>query len=135
MQVCVIYCNDTLENIKENQKRKYREDMDLIAKHIISNSKTKKRFIVALATLFFLTDTVFAADPMAKINVAGNTILNIVRTIGYYCCLIGCIIDIIKVLMQGDTKSVAKVMMKYGLAYGALFIFPWIMDLIKSIFS
>jgi len=135
MKVCFIYCNRNLENIKLRQKQRYREDLELVAKHINANSKLKKQFIFIVAMVFFLKGTmVYAAGPMDKVNVAGNTMLGIVRGIGYWCCLIGCIVDIIKALMQGDTKSVAKVMMKYGLAYGALFMFPWILDIIKGIF-
>lgn len=37
--------------------------------------------------------------------------------------------------MQGDTKSIAKIMMKYALAFAALYIFPWLLDLIKGIFK
>ena len=45
MKVCFIYCNRNLENIKLRQKQRYREDLELVAKHINANSKLKKQFI------------------------------------------------------------------------------------------
>ena len=44
-------------------------------------------------------------------------------------------IDILKSLMQGDTKSIPKIVLNYALAYAALLLFPWLLDLIKGIFA
>ncbi|KZL88738.1 hypothetical protein [Clostridium magnum] len=134
MKISVIYSNSTMADFKKRQKDKFNENIELVAKHINSNTELKKKVAFVGGSLLYMNDIVNAADPMGKIDAAGNTILGIVRNIGYWCCIIGCIIDIIKALMQGDTKNIAKVMMKYALAFGALYIFPWILDLIKSIF-
>lgn len=134
MNICVIYSNSTLDKIKKEHKNKYNSEFEFVAKHINSNFKLKKEAVFILGSLFYVNDIVNAADPLGKIDKAGNTILSIVRKIGYWCCIIGCIIDIIRALMQGDTKSIAKIMMKYALAFAALYMFPWILDLIKSIF-
>lgn len=134
MKICVIYLNSTIGKFKDKQKAKYNNNLELVANHINANTKLKKEAVFVLGSLLYVNEIVNAADPLGKIDVAGNTILGIVRKIGYWCCIIGCIIDIIKALMQGDTKSIAKIMMKYALAFGALYIFPWILDMIKSIF-
>lgn len=136
MKVCVIYSNSTLEKIKNIQRVKYNASLELVAKHINADNRLKKMAVFTLGSLLYINDTVYAAtDPMGKVNKAGSTILGIVRTIGYWICILGCIMEIVKALMQGDTKSIAKIMMKFGLAFAALFVFPWILDLIKSIFS
>lgn len=134
MQICVIYSNSAINNFKHKQKKKYNENLELVAKHINANNRLKKTAVFVIGSLFYINDKVYAVDSFSKIDKAGNTILEVVRRIGYWCCIIGCIIDIIRALMQGDTKSIAKIMMKYALAFAALFIFPWILDLIKSIF-
>lgn len=134
MQICVIYSNSTIDKFKNRQKKKYNANLELIAKHINADTELKKKTVFILGSLLYVNEVVGAADPFGKIDVAGNTILGIVRKIGYWCCIVGCIIDIIKALMQGDTRSIAKIMMKYALAFSALYIFPWILDLIKSIF-
>lgn len=135
MKICIVYYNNTLENIKNRQKQKYNENLELVAKKINNDTRLKRMAVFTLGNLLYINDTVYAADPLSKVDKAGGTILGIVRKVGYWICIIGCIIDIIKALIQGDTKSVAKVMMKYALAFGALYVFPWILDLIKSIFS
>lgn len=139
MKVCVIYHNSTIDNFKKKQKDKHNANLEFVAKHlgkhIDADSELGKKAIFVLGSLMYVNEVVNAAeDPMSKIDVAGNTILGIVRRIGYWCCIVGCIMDIIKALMQGDTKSIGKIMMKYALAFGALYVFPWILDLIKSIF-
>jgi len=134
MKICIIYSNSVVNNFKRREKEKYNANLDLVAKHIDANSELKKKAVFVLGSLLYVNEVVNAADPLAKIDTAGSTILGIVRRIGYWCCILGCIIDIIKALMQGDTKSIAKIIMKYALAFGALYIFPWILDLIKSIF-
>lgn len=134
MKISVIYSNYTIDEFKKTQKDKFNADIELVAKYINSNTELKKKVVFVCGSLLYVNEVVNAADGLEKIDVAGNTMLGIVRKIGYWCCIIGCIIDIIKALMQGDTKSIAKIMMKYALAFGALYIFPWILDLIKSIF-
>ncbi|GAA0735813.1 hypothetical protein [Clostridium oceanicum] len=135
MKICIIYSNTKVENFKRKQRNKHNSNVELVAKHINSNNRLKKEAILVLGTIFYVQDVVSAAGDLGKIDKAGNTILDIVRKIGYWCCIIGCIIDIVKSLMQGDTKSIGKIMMKYALAFTALYFFPWLLDLIKGIFS
>lgn len=134
MEICIIYENSTLREFKERQKIKYNENLELIAKHINADNKLKKMFIFTLGSLFFLSNKVYAADPLKKIDVTGGTLLNVIRRVGYWICIIACIIEIVKSIMQGDVKSVGKIMMKFALGFAALYIFPWILDLIRSSF-
>ena len=95
-------------------------------------SKEKVNDISALLVANLLcTESVNAAN----IDTAGIKILGICRNVGYWMCLIMASIEIIKSLMQGNTKGVSSIIVKYGLGYGSLFIMPWIFDLIKSLFS
>lgn len=136
MKICIIYHNSILENFKQKQREIYNKNLELVAKHINSNSKLKKKAVFVLGSLLYIQENVYAAtNPLNKVDEAGTTILDIVRKVGYWICIIGCIIDIIKALLQGDTRTIAKIMMKYALAFSALYLFPWILDLIKSIFA
>lgn len=109
-------------------------DMDQVAGFILKNSKLKKFFVVGLASLMY-AEKCYAATNTNKIDKAGMTILNIVRTFGYWICIIMCIIEIIKSLMQGDTKSVGKIIAKYVIGFGSFFFLPWFFDVIKDIFK
>ena len=95
-----------------------------------SNNKLYKLTVFVLANFMYI-EKVKAAD----INVAGNKILGISRNIGYWACLIMATIEIIKALVQGDTKSITSIITKYSIGYAALFLLPWLFDLIRSIFS
>jgi hypothetical protein len=115
----------------------YRQHEEEIAQHIIRNKKIKKMVIFVIACLLFAqhAQDVYAVGNTVKIDKAGIVILGICRNIGYWACIIMCVIEIIKTLMQGDTKGVSKVIAKYLLGFGALYLVPWMFDLIKSIFS
>lgn len=133
MQLVVMYHNNFLQELKNKIAYK---DLSQLARYINKNEKLETKTIFVLANLMYCKKALAnTAVSTAKINKAGNTILGICRTIGYWACLIMCIVDIIKALMQGDTKSIAKIMMKYALAFAALYFFPWILDLIKEIFA
>jgi hypothetical protein len=84
---------------------------------------------------FNLLSTLNGDPGLDKIDKAGATILNLCRKIGYWACIIMAVIEIIRSLAQGDTKSIGKIIMKYSLGFGALFILPWIFDLIAEIFK
>lgn len=134
MQVCVIYSNPTVSRFKDTQKEKYNKDLELVSKRINVNSRLKKMVVFTLGSLLYLEDAVYASD-FSKIDTGGNKILEITRHIGYWACLIGCTIEIIRSMMQGDSKSIGKTIAKYAVSYGALYLLPWILDLIKSIFA
>lgn len=134
MKICVVYSNTKVKNFKQKQRNKYNQNIELVAKYINQNNKLKKQVVFVLASLFYFQDIVQASADLSKIDRAGNTFLGITRKIGYWVCIVGCAIDIIKNLMQGDTKIVGKIMMKYGLGFASLYFFPWVLDLIKGIF-
>jgi hypothetical protein len=97
---------------------------------ILSSKRIKQLSVFVLANCFYV-QTVYAAN----IDAAGQKVLGVCRNVGYWVCLIMATIEIIKALMQGNTKSITPIITKYAVGYGALFFLPWIFDLIKSIFS
>lgn len=134
MKVCIIYSNPTVDKFKNRHKEKLDFNLQFANKHInLKNKELEKKIVFVLGSLLYVQSAVNASG-LDKIDVAGNTILGIARKIGYWCCILYCLVDIIKALMQGDSKSIAKIMMKYSLAFGALYIFPEILNLIRSMF-
>jgi hypothetical protein len=113
---------------------------EYIAKKILNDQRFKKMFAFSVGSLLYFSKTIIsAAEPtvkgLDKINYAGNTLLTVARTIGYWVCLVMCIVEIIKSVANGDTKSISKIVMKYILAIGAFYMLPWLFDLVKAIFS
>lgn len=43
---------------------------------------------------------------LSKVDKAGIMILTIIRRVGYWACIILALMDIVKNLMEGDTKSI-----------------------------
>ena len=64
------------------------------------------------------------------IDTTGAVFLSVVMRVGYRLILIMCAIEILKSLMQGDTRGVGKILIKYLSATLALYSFPWLMDLV-----
>lgn len=103
----------------------------------IKNVYIKDKRIFNLSA-FVLGNLMYAQKVCAaveKVDKAGFTILGIVRSFGYWICIIMCIIEIIKSLLQGDTKSVGKIIAKYIIAFSAFYFLPWLFDIIKQIFA
>lgn len=97
---------------------------------ILHSKRIKQLSLFVLANCMY-TQTVYAAN----IDAAGQKVLDVCRNVGYWMCLIMATIEIVKSLLQGNTKSITPIITKYAVGYGALFFLPWIFDLIKSIFS
>lgn len=126
--------------IKENQTVLDFNSKEVKAKHILKSKQFKTATVITMTTLMILNGgTAFAgtstAHGITQINQGGNMIMDIVKAIGWFICWVGCVIEILRSLMQGDTKSIAKIMMKYALGFSALYMFPWLMELIKSVFA
>lgn len=119
------------------QDIKMARKMELMANRIMKDDN-KRRFVTFLiACGLMIKDGLiaYAVDPSSKIDVAGRTILGIVRRFGYWICIIMCVAEIIKSLGQGDTKGIGKIVLKYLLAFAAFYMVPWLFDLIKELFG
>lgn len=136
MQVICVYHSSFLQQLKDRKKRKKLYQFELLAKEINDNPKLRKITIFTLGNLLYCQQALANTTAnVAKINQAGNTILGICRTIGYWTCILMCISSIIKDLLQGDTRSIAKIITKYALAFSSFYLLPWILDIIKDIFA
>ena len=127
--------NEFLEMSRANSNIK-----EYIANKINNNSRLKKMFTFVAGSLLYCKSIAVnaapkATDAISKIDTAGVTMLSLVRTIGYWICIIMCVVEILRALMQGDTKSIGKIIIKYILAFAAFYFLPWLFDIIKGVFS
>ncbi|MBU3179078.1 hypothetical protein KPL47_22540 [Clostridium estertheticum] len=141
MEISIIRDNKTIVNHEfKSLSRKHAEDMELIATKIIGNTRTKKATVFLLGSLMYFNNvvtTVMAAnkDPLKTLPIVGNKILDIIQMFGWFICAIGCAIAVLKALMAGDTKSIPKIMMGFGMGFASLYLFPAFLDMIKGIFN
>lgn len=110
--------------------------LESLATKIINDDRLRRMTVFVIAGLNYASEVLAdTSQAVAKINVAGYTFLNIVQTLGYWLCLIGCIMEILKSLMNGSSKDVGKLMLKYLLIFAALYLMPFAFDLIREIFG
>ena len=110
--------------------------LENLATKIINDDRLRRLTVFTIAGLNYASEVLAdTSQAVAKINVAGYTFLNIVQTLGYWLCLIGCIMEILKSLMNGSSKDIGKLMLKYLLIFAALYLMPWAFDLIREIFG
>ena len=97
------------------------------------NYKFKKALVLAIACNNILIKNVYADSN--KIDIAGQTLLSTAQTIGYWACLIMCIVEIILALISHRSDDLKKICIKYVAAFSSLYFMPWVFDFIKELFG
>lgn len=129
--------NEFLEKSRNNEVTKL-EKLLILAK---SNKKLKAAILIFTANIFYiqkkLDDAAIctAADPLDKLNIIGIKFLGIAQTFGYWICIIMCVVDIIKSLMNGDAKGAGKIFIRYLMAFIALYGVKFMFDQVKFVFA
>lgn len=113
-----------------------RDKIEIETKKFMTNPKTKKILVTITACLSYtvnvLADT---SQAVSKMDLAGQSILTVCKTAFYWIAIISCALEIIKNLMSGNSSNISKIIGKYIVAFGGIYLLPWIFDLIRSIFS
>lgn len=136
MEILVMNNYKTIVNWKYKSPSKIQKEyMEIAAKKINGNTRLKRSFIFLVGSLMYCQNVLAKGADLTRINKGGLTILSVIQGVGYWIAIIMAAQEIIKNLMQGDTKGTGKSIMKYSLGYGSLYLLPWIFDLIKSIFA
>ena len=127
------------EYFREVKEKEMLERLSREAETLLQKIKYNKPLLKATTLLTALTmnsiNVLAYTKGVEALPVAGNKLLNILQVFGYYVCVIMCIIEIIKSLISGDTKSISRIVVKYIIAFGSFYFLPWIFDLIRDIFS
>lgn len=119
----------TLEDIYFNRK------LERFATKVMT-SKYKLAVVFMIASGFLVINTARAlAVDTSKIDNLGSTILGLIRTCGYWFCLILATKEIITSLMEGNTKKIGNIVVHYLAAFGAFYALPWLFDLIKDLLA
>lgn len=116
------------EDYKEN------EIWESFANHIKSNKRLEKMFTFVVGSLMYCKEVYASVGGLQGIDALGGKLLSVCRKFAYWVGIIMCIVEIIKSLLQGDSKSIGKIIIKYILAFAAIYFVPWLFDLIKASF-
>ena len=121
----------TLEDIYFNRK------LDAMAGRIMkSEYKAVIIFMIACGLILVPSVSAMAGEiDTSKINELGSVILGLVRTCGYWFCIILATKDIVGALMEGSSKQIGSIIVKYITAFGAFYALPWVFDLIADLLA
>lgn len=96
----------------------------------------QKTVVLALCLGLFVTKRADAvSSPGVSIDILGKMLLDTLRKLGYWTCIVMCIYENVKSISEGDAQSIGKVSVKYVVGYLTLFVLPWVMDLIRDSFE
>lgn len=118
----------TLREIKKNR------DVENIFLRLYNNRRTRRFIITFLAGFLFVESNVLGVN-LEPVNGAGRTLLNIVQTFGYWACLVMSVVEVAKSLVNGDTRGISRIIIKYLIGFASFYALPWMFDLIKSFFE
>lgn len=123
-------------------KMKYRKSdqddyIEKLASRIRSNKKTERAAVIFLGSVMHVHEVLAApGGGFAGIDSLGFKLLGICRSLGYWVCLIMCVNEIIKTAMAGgEVKDIAKIIAKYLLVFGSLYLVPILFDEIPGAFN
>ena len=105
----------------------------------LNSKKLQRELVVGLAVGGFLIShpTVANGLDLGAIDKLGNTFLTIVRKASYWIVLILSLTEICKSAMKtgSNTSEIGKIIAKYLLIYSALFLMPWLFDIVEGAFK
>lgn len=88
--------------------------------------------MVAVISLQTPTCVYAAGDINIKIDTLGAMILSLLRTLGYWACILMCVYEVVKSITNGEVRDIGKVSVKYVVAFMVLYLFPMALDLIRD---
>lgn len=102
---------------------------------IINNPRLKKVIVLAMACSLIVEKTVLAEPNIQVISNAGQTLLSTAQVIGYWACLVMCIVEIIMAMLSHQSNKLKEICIKYVIAFASLYFMPWVFDLIRDLFG
>lgn len=110
---------------------------------VINGFNYKKAVVFAMALSFIIINrniTVHAATTIVGeegLTKLGEKFVGLIQMAGYWICFAKGLIDIIKEVLKGGEKAdgIAKILIKYTLAFSSFYLLPVLFDMIKGSFT
>lgn len=110
--------------------------LESLARRILNDDRLRRMTVFTIASLNYTSEVLAdTAEAFGKIDRGGIVILGAIQRVAYWLCIISCVMEILKTVMNGSTKDVGKIMLKYILVFMSLYLMPWLFDLIREIFA
>ena len=138
MEIGITLNNELVKNFDFSKKEKSEiKSLDQWIGQVKRSDKGLYKILVFTVASMSYSATVLAdtGEALNNIDKIGYIFLSIFQKVGYWGCLLGCFVEILKSLMNTGTKDIWKIFMKYMVIFAILYLLPWAFDLIKETFS
>lgn len=113
-----------------------KENITYVIKKVLDNKTLKKIAIITLAMSLHFGRVASAKDmDLGKVDEVGLIFLSVVKKIGYWGCIIMCLVEILRCIGGGDYRKVGGVIAKYLVIMAALYGLQWAFDIIVGVFQ
>lgn len=105
--------------------------------YYIKPNCTKENKFMNKAYLFMITcmyGIKTNASTLDKMDRTCEEALKVGQRIGYWVCVFMCLYEIIKKVKDGDLSAIWGIIVKYSIAYGAVFLVRIVLDMIGEWF-
>jgi len=128
----------TFKEIRRNHRDGY--DIEKFSTYILKNNRLTKMVVVLIASINIILRNKMnsiAVEAVANgkgIDVLGNKLLGLFQYYGHWVLLIMCVLECIKSGVNGDSKKILSIVVKFLLIYASLFLVPQLFDIITTSF-
>lgn len=108
--------------------------------YYIPSNESKNRKFMQKAHVFMLTafygirTNAAELTTLDKMDKTCEEVLKVGQRIGYWVCIFMCLYEIIRKVKDGDTQAIWGIIVKYAIAYGAVFVVRFVLDMIGEWF-
>ena len=138
MEIGITLNNQLVRNydFSSNEKEEIKSLDKWIGQLKRKDTRLYKTLVFTVAGLSFAINAhADVNDALAGVDSVGFIFLTIFQKVGYWGCLLGCFVEILKSLMNTGTKDIWRIFMKYIIIFAILYLLPWAFDFIKDTFS
>lgn len=122
----------SIEEIKEINKA------DLFIRDLMKDKRISKLLIFTTACLN-ISNKVFASteDTLNKVDLVGTQFLSIIQRVGFWVCVIGCILEIIIAVFKkgGGKNEILSLIFKWLIIFASFYFLPATFRFIAEAFS
>lgn len=137
MEVGITLNNELIYNKNFSKKDKLRSKEEF-AKFILKDKRLTRCTVFLIAGVNFATNVMADINvTMAKVDNAGFMFLGIIQRIGFWICLLGCLLELLlAVFKEGKGKSVIlPTVLKWLGIFATFYFLPACFELIRDLFA
>lgn len=136
MEIGITLNNELVKNFDFTKKQK--SDLNYLAGEILKDKKLTRCAVFVIAGLNIAKDVCAdTGEAFAKLDKAGWMFLGIVQKLGFWVCLIGCLLEILfAVFKEGKGRSaLLPIALKWIGLFLAFYLLPEVFILIRDLFA